>query len=103
MIRALLLVAFLSGCSSAPEKAASIEDYCRAVAQESDRYVRARAEDTTAGEMRATIRTTLFRQYPAKEIQKMQDVVDMVYAGLSFWEIEKRCVTERKAGTWYKT
>ena len=102
MIRALLLVAFLSGCSSAPEKATSIEDYCRAAAQESDRYAGFKTDGALKEDLKAYIRINHSKRYPAREVQKMQDVVDMVYAGLSFWEVEKRCVAELKAGTWYK-
>ncbi len=102
-IYALLAIPFLANCATVP-KAISVDDYCNAVALETEFYAQQRSRLTIL-DLHYRIEAGLSR-YPEKERDKMRDMVEFAYKHFGTPQevgqgAKEKCLKERADGTWY--
>jgi len=100
----ILIFLIMFGCTNIP-KATSIEDYCNAVALETEFYAQQRNRLTIL-DLNYRIEVGLSR-YPPEERKKMMEMVLFAYKHQNIEPKEVRqlaknkCLIERHSGAWY--
>lgn len=98
----IMLLGFLYGCSTVPPKAVSIKDYCLAVAETAQQVELWKIQGTPKD--LAEVRFILMGDnYPKRELDKILEVVNMVYSGVKVETIYNTCMEQRTNNTWFKS